>query len=240
MGTDQRSAARQGEDIGVTAKDNRLFLEAVLWMAGRGRRGGICRRNWAIGTPLSRALPLDPVGYLGSCVPNGQCRPGLRRSHDRQHRDLRPPACRWRPQKRGPQALGRSCSGFGTQIHGLVDALGNPIGFTLTGAEQADISQAPALLDQAPSAGTVIADEGYDADAWVERLESQQVEAVIPPRSNRKSPRDYDRHRYKARNLVERFFNPLKQFRRIATRYEKPAAHFTAMVICGCIMLWLK
>ncbi len=179
---------------------------------------------------------LDPVGYLGSCVPNGQCRPGLRRSHDRQHRDLRPPACRWRPKKRGPQALGRSCGGFGTQIHSLVDALGNPIGFTLTGAEQADISQAPALLDQAPSAGTVIADEGYDADAWVERLESQQVEAVIPPRSNRKSPRDYDRHRYKARNLVERFFNPLKQFRRIATRYEKLAAHFTAMVICGCIM----
>lgn len=113
---------------------------------------------------------LDPVGYLGSCVPNGQCRPGLRRSHDRQHRDSRPPACRWRPKKRGPQALGRSCSGFGTQIHGLVDALGNPIGFTLTGAEQADISQAPALLDQAPSAGAVIADKGYDANAWVERL----------------------------------------------------------------------
>ncbi len=113
---------------------------------------------------------------------------------------------------------------------------GNPIGFTLTGAEQADISQAPALLDQAPSAGAVIADKGYDANAWVERLESQQIEAVIPPRSNRKSPRDYDRHRYKARNLVERFFNPLKQFRRIATRYEKPAAHFTATVICGCIM----
>lgn len=83
----------------------------------------------------------------------------------------------------------------------------------------------------------MIADKGYDANAWVERLESQQVEAVIPPRSNRKSPRDYDRHRYKARNLVERFFNPLKQFRRIATRYEKLAAHFTAMVICGCIML---
>lgn len=52
-------------DVGVTAKDNRLFLKAVLWMAGRGRRGGICRRNWAIGTPLSRALHAGPSRVSG-------------------------------------------------------------------------------------------------------------------------------------------------------------------------------
>lgn len=85
----------------------------------------------------------------------------------------------------------------------------------------------------------MIADKGYDADALIERIQSQQAEAIIPPRSNRKHPRDYDRHRYKARNLVERFFNRLKQFRRIATRYEKLALHFAAMVTCGCLMLWL-
>jgi transposase len=136
--------------------------------------------------------------------------------------------------------LGRSRGGFGTKIHALVDALGNPIGFTLTGAEQADISQAPALLDQAPNTQAVIADKGYDADALVERIQAQHAEAIIPPRSNRKQPRDYDRHRYQARNLVERFFSRLKQFRRIATRYEKLASHFAAMVTCGCIMIWLK
>lgn len=85
----------------------------------------------------------------------------------------------------------------------------------------------------------MIADKGYDADDLVERIESQHAEAVIPPRSNRNHPRDYDRHRYKARNLVERCFNRLKQFRRVATRYEKLAAHFAAMVTCACIMLWL-
>ena len=95
------------------------------------------------------------------------------------------------------------------------------------------------MLEQAPGAQAVIADKGYDSNALVEHIEAQQAEVIIPPRSNRKALRDYDRHRYKARNLVERFFNRLKQFRRVATRYEKLAAHFAAMVRCACIVLWL-
>lgn len=86
----------------------------------------------------------------------------------------------------------------------------------------------------------MIADKGYDADALVKRIEAGGAEAIIPSRSNRLAPREYDRHRYQARNLVERFFNALKQFRRIATRYEKLDVNFLAMVSCGCIMLWLK
>lgn len=96
------------------------------------------------------------------------------------------------------------------------------------------------MLDEAPEAQAVIADKGYDADALVQRIEADDAEAVIPARSNRHAPRDYDRHRYQARNLVERFFNALKHFRRIATRYEKLDVNFLAMVTCGCILLWLK
>ena len=110
----------------------------------------------------------------------------------------------------------------------------------MTGAEQADITQAYALLDKAPEAEAVIADKGYDSDALVQRIEATHAESIIPPRSNRISPRGYDQHRYKARNLVERFFNRLKQFRRIATRYEKLSVHFAAIVTCVCIVLWLK
>ncbi|MDN5871644.1 MAG: IS5 family transposase [Nitrococcus sp.] len=121
-------------------------------------------------------------------------------------------------KKHGPQALGRSRGGFGTKIHSIVDALGNPIGFTLTGSEQADIRQATQLLEHAPSAEAVIADKAYDSDALVQHIEAAGAESIIPPRSNRTSPRTYDQHRYKARNLVERFFNRLNQFRRIATR----------------------
>jgi transposase len=136
--------------------------------------------------------------------------------------------------------LGRSRGGFGTKIHAIVDALGNPLGFTLTDSAQADIGQVIELLEKAPEAEAVLADKGYDSDALVDPIEAMPAEAVIPPRAHRKAPRAYDRERYKARNLVECFFNKLNQFRRIATRYEKLAAHFAAMVICGCIVLWLK
>jgi transposase len=74
----------------------------------------------------------------------------------------------------------------------------------------------------------------------IERILAQGAEAIIPPRSNRKRPRHYDRHRYKARTLVERCFNPIKHYRRIATRYEKLAAHFPALLFCRFIILWLK
>ena len=88
-----------------------------------------------------------------------------------------PPALK----KYGPQALGRSCGGFGTKIHGIIDALGNPVGFTLTGAEQADVGQANALLAMAANAQAVIANKGYDSDALVQQIEANSAEAMIPP-----------------------------------------------------------
>jgi transposase len=124
-------------------------------------------------------------------------------------------------------------------VHCVADALGNPLAFTITGAEQADITQAPTLLDKAAGAQTVIADKGYDADALVCAIRDCGAQANIPPRSNRKTPRAYDRHRYKARHLIENLFARLKQFRRIATRFEKLALHFTAMVTLACICVWL-
>lgn len=84
----------------------------------------------------------------------------------------------------------------------------------------------------------MIADKGYDSDALVERIHAYKAEAV-PPRSNRTAPRDHDRHRYKVRHRVENHFCRIKQFRRVATRYEKLAAHFAAMVTCAYIVVWL-
>lgn len=120
----------------------------------------------------------------------------------------------------------------------MVDALGNPLRWILTGGQTADITQAPALI-----AGwrmqTVVGDKGYDADALVAQINAAGAKAVIPPRSNRREPRAYDRHVYKDRNLVERFFNRLKQFRRIATRYDKLANNFISLLNLVCAYIWL-
>ena len=86
----------------------------------------------------------------------------------------------------------------------------------------------------------MIADKGYDSDAFVEAIESRGAEAVIPPKSNRVNPRGYDRHAYRERNVCERFWSKAKQYRRVATRYEKKAANFLAFVKVAAIMVMLK
>jgi transposase len=118
-----------------------------------------------------------------------------------------------------------------------VDALGNPLRWILTGGEVADITQASTLIEGL-SPEMVIGDKGYDADALV-RIHAAGAQAVIPPRRNRNEQKAYDRHLYKDRNLVERFFNRLKQFRRIATRYDKLARNFVSMLNLVCAYIWL-
>jgi transposase len=108
----------------------------------------------------------------------------------------------------------------------------------LTGGHVADITQGPALVESI-AAEAVVADKGYDSDAFVETLNAAGAEAVIPPRRNRRGSREYDRERYKARNLVERFFNRLKQFRRLATRYDKLARRFNVFLHLACAYIWL-
>jgi transposase len=120
----------------------------------------------------------------------------------------------------------------------VVEALGNPLRWRLTGGQVADISEAAALIEGL-DAQCIVADKGYDADAFVATIESNGAKAVIPPRSHRLTQRTYDRHLYKDRNLVERFFSRLKQFRRIATRYEKLSNTFMSMLNLACSYIWL-
>jgi transposase len=122
----------------------------------------------------------------------------------------------------------------------LVDALGNPTGFFLTGGEAHDLEGADHLLPTM-EADTLIADKAFDADARVlEPLAAVGKIAVIPPRTNRSSPREYDRELYAARHLIENFFAKIKQFRAIATRYEKTARNFLAAVQLVASAVWLN
>jgi len=145
------------------------------------------------------------------------------------------------PQKRliNPldQALGRSKGGFTTKIHVMGDALGNSLNFTLTGGQTADVNQAYTLIEGV-RAKYELMDKAYDADKLIEQLKQQGIIPVIPPKSNRKGIREYDKHICKERNLIECFIGKLKQFRRIFSRFEKWAKNymyfvrFTAAVIC--------
>ncbi len=86
----------------------------------------------------------------------------------------------------------------------------------------------------------VIADKGYDADHLHDAILDLDAEPVIPPKSNRRTPHRYDKHLYKERNLIERFFNKLKQFRRVATRYDKLLANYRGFVLIAAIAILLR
>ena len=137
------------------------------------------------------------------------------------------------------EALGRSRGGFSCKIHAIVDALGLPLKFILTGGQAADITQAVPLMESV-SAQACLADKGYDSDAFVAWLKDRGIKAVIPPKANRKEQRDCDYWLYKERHAVECMFGKLKYFRRIAMRYEKKAVHFMGMLAFAATLLWLR
>jgi putative transposase len=152
------------------------------------------------------------------------------------------PACRRGAQgKRGAdaQGLGRSRGGLSTKIHAATEALGLPLRLIGTPGQRNDIAFAHDLIDGL-AAEVAIADKGYDADHLAERIAGAGTEVVIPPRRNRTYRRAYDEDLYKERNRIERFFNKLKQFRRVATRYDKLLANFMGFVKLAAIAIWLR
>ena len=229
---------------GKAAKNNRLFIDAVLWIAKTGAPwrdlpeyfgnwNSVWRRldRWANKGVWQRVFAIlqDP---------------------DLEWVILDSTAIRAHPHAAGikkadgsgspaDQALGRSRGGLTTKIHGAVSGLGLPVKVLLTPGQAADVSQAEELLEGLP-AEVVIADKAYDSKALVDSIEARGAEAVIPSLSNRKRQREYDRERYKDRNLVECFWHKLKQYRRVATRYEKTAQNFLAFVHVASIMILLR
>lgn len=137
------------------------------------------------------------------------------------------------------QALGKSCGGFSSKIHATVDALGMPISFVVTAGQRQECSVAKELVGEEIS-DYLIADRGYDHDQFREYLRARGTTPVIPGKKNRKVEVEYDRYIYKERNAVERFFNRIKHFRRIATRYDKTAIMFLGALTLVSVLLWIK
>ncbi|WP_262905642.1 IS5 family transposase [Hymenobacter siberiensis] len=143
-----------------------------------------------------------------------------------------------RPAKKSTadaERLGRSRGGIGTKIHACVESLGNAVRLIATGGQAGDSPQAlPLLADLEP--GKVLADTAYDSDETRAYCAEKGIEAVIPSHPGRTQPLPMDEETYRDRNKVERFFGRLKQYRRLATRYEKTVVSFLAFWYIGAMI----
>jgi transposase len=120
-----------------------------------------------------------------------------------------------------------------TKIHALVDALGNPVHLMLTPGQAHDLACAEELIE-ATDPDALIADKAFDADPFIDTLNERAITPVIPPKVNRKIQRPCDFALYCECNLIERFFNKLKHYRAVATRYDKLARNLLAGVQMAC------
>lgn len=170
---------------------------------------------------------------------------GRLRGSDPQHLDrlhLRQGATLGLRRKRGArtQGIGPSRGGQTTKVHALTDVVGRPFALILTPGDVSEITVAPALLACAPEARYVLADKGYDADALRRSLRQTGAVPVIPGRNNRRRAVVYDKARYKERHRVENAFCRIKDYRRVATRYDKLAANFLSGVALAILVaFWL-
>jgi transposase len=122
----------------------------------------------------------------------------------------------------------------------MVDARGLPLAITLSPGQASDKAAVAALLEAHPAPGDVVADRGYDARAVLDLIAAHGGRGHIPTQRDRKVQRSVDPALYRQRNLVERFFNKLKHFRKIATRYEKTARNYLAAVLIACTRIWMQ
>jgi len=233
---------REGH-VGVTANDNRLFVDAVLYRYRAGipwrdlpERFGDFRvihtrhSRWSetgVWKKIFEMLSTDADNEYAMIDST------IVRAH--QH------SAGAKKNPENDQAIGRSKGGLTTKIHTTCDALGNPTGFHLTAGQDHDLDGADALMDKLTVADAALADKAYDADERVrDKLKEKNCEVVIPSKSNRKEPIPYDKDLYKSRHLIENFFAKLKQFRAIATRYDKLARNFLGAIHLAAAVVWLN
>src|SRR6476620_10931395 len=188
-------------------------------------------RIWAFDDDLYPICSLGTARHLGKSVPRAR-RKGTICGHadDRLHARESPPLRGRRKRGEQKQAVGRSRGGRYTKIHALADVKGRLIAILLTGGEAHDCPVADRLIRRVRRAKRMLGDKAYDSAELREELDEHATKSVIPDRSNRKQPFSFSARLYKLRWRIEAAFNRLKDFRRVATRYDRLARNYLASV----------
>jgi len=127
-----------------------------------------------------------------------------------------------------------------TKLHAVADARGRPIRLFMTAGQVSDYTGAAAMSDSLPKANWLLADKGYDADWLRNDLKDKGIKVCIPGRKSRNDPVRYDKRRYKSRNRIEIMFGRLKDWRRVATRYDRcPIVFLSAVALAATVIFWL-
>ncbi len=168
----------------------------------------------------------------------GGSRWASRRGSDRQHAHEGAPLGGGRKRGAHFQAIGISRGGRNSKLHALTDGEGRPLRFLLTGGQVADCRAADVLLDKLAPRTIVLADKAYDSNAIRDLIERQGAVPNIPSKANRRWKSCFSKTLYKGRNAVERMFCRLKDYRRIATRYDKLATNFLSAIYLAAAVTW--
>ena len=127
-----------------------------------------------------------------------------------------------------------------TKLHAICDSQGRPLDLFVTAGQVSDYMGAAALLSSLPKAKWLLGDRGYDADWFREALKDKEITPCIPGRRQRKAPIKYDKRRYRSRNRIEIMFGRLKDWRRVATRYDRcPRVFLSTIILAALVIYWL-
>ena len=237
----QRIEPRLPTDVrGVERQDDRRIISGIIHVLKSGCRWSDCPE--AYGPPTTVYNRFARWARRGIWENLFRELAGNGRSTDTQMIELHPrqSASLGIGRKRGEQkqAVGRSRGGRNTKIHALADAKGRLIAILLTGGEAHDCPVAERLIRRVKPPKRMLGDKAYDSAELREELDERGTRPVIPNRSNRKQPYSFSKRLYKLRWRIESAFNRLKDFRRIATRYDRLARNYLASVCLAAALVW--